>query len=119
MIIRGPLPALDERAQRRIARSALENDCAVVINVEQHLMPGVVRQLRHGGAKVALWFPDSLVNKAEVFRSAAAMLNNLRPGGIESINARLCEAAGAGAAIVTDCLDHWHRLGRAHTRREN
>ena len=32
-IIRGALPALDERAQRRIARSALENDCAVVITV--------------------------------------------------------------------------------------
>ena len=212
LIIRGALPALDERAQRRIARSALENDCAVVITVEQQLMPGVVSQLRRDGAKVALWFPDSLVNlgrqlvllapydalffkdpylvrrlramlglpvyylpeacvsrsslplgtpgtdrhlviagnmypsrirllervlaagiplrlygpgfprwagqtplrdvhagrcvfeaeKAEVFRSAVAVLNNLHPGEIEGVNARLFEAAGAGAAIVTE-----------------
>lgn len=212
LIIRGALPALDERAQRRIARSGLENDCEVVITVEQHLLPDVVHQLRRGGAKVALWFPDSLVNlgrqlvllapfdalffkdpylvrrlramlalpvfylpeacpsrsfpplgtpgsdrhlviagnmypsrirllerllaagiplrlygpafprwagqtplrnvhagrcvfeaeKAEVFRSAVAVLNNLHPGEIEGVNARLFEAAGAGAAIVTE-----------------
>jgi spore maturation protein CgeB len=211
-IIRGALPALDERAQRRIARSALDHDCAVVISVEQRLMPDVVRQLRRDGAKVALWFPDSLVNlgrqlvllapydalffkdpylvrrlrvmlglpvfylpeacvsrsspalgtpgtdrhlviagnmypsrirllerllaagiplrlygpgfprwagrtplrdvhagrcvfgegKAEVFRSAVAVLNNLHPGEIEGVNARLFEAAGVGAAIVTE-----------------
>jgi spore maturation protein CgeB len=212
MIIRRALPGLDERAQRRIARSALENDCAAVINVEQDLLPSVVRQIRRGGAKVALWFPDSLANlgrqlvllapydalffkdpylvrrlratlglpvfylpeacasrssplpgtpgadrhlviagnmypsrirllervlaagiplrlygpgfprwagptplravhagrcifeaeKAEVFRSAVAVLNNLHPGEIESVNARLFEAAAAGAAIVTE-----------------
>lgn len=211
-IIRGTLPALDEFGQRRIARSALENDCAVVITVEQTLFPGVVRQLRRDGAKVALWFPDSLVNlgrqlvllapydvlffkdpylvrrlratlglpvfylpeacsarsspslgtpgtdrnlviagsmypsrirllerllaagiplrlygpafprwagptplravhagrcifeaeKARVFRSAVAVLNNLHPGEIEGVNARLFEAAGVGAAIVTE-----------------
>ena len=211
-IVRKALPALDERGQQRIARSALENDCEVVITVEQHLMAGAVRQLRRGGAKVALWFPDSLVNlgrqlvllasydalffkdpylvrrlratlglpvfylpeacsargspslgtpgtdrhlviagnmypsrirllerllaagiplrlygpgfprwagptplravhagrcifqveKAEVFRSAVAVLNNLHPGEIEGVNARLFEAAGAGAAILTE-----------------
>jgi len=40
--------------------------------------------------------------KAEVFRSAVAVLNNLHPAEIESANARLFEAAGAGAAIVTE-----------------
>jgi spore maturation protein CgeB len=60
--VRNLLPALDERAQRRVARAALEHECEIVINTEQRLMPGVVRQLRACGAKVALWFPDPMTN---------------------------------------------------------
>ena len=62
MISNRALPALDERAQRRIVRAALDNECEIVITVEQRLMPDVVRQLRRNGAKVALWFPDSVLN---------------------------------------------------------
>jgi hypothetical protein len=36
--------------------------------------------------------------KARVFRSAAAVLNNLHPAEISGVNARLFEAAGSGAA---------------------
>jgi spore maturation protein CgeB len=212
MIIRNALPALDERAQLHIARAALNAECEIVINVEQRLMPGVVRQLRRNGIKVALWFPDALVNmgrqlmllapydavfvkepllvdrlrasldlplfylpeacnprwhrplvapgtepylviagsmypsrilllerllasgiplrlygarfprwvgktplrevhagrpifgeeKARVFRSAAGVLNTVHPGEIYGVNARLFEAAGCGAAILTE-----------------
>jgi spore maturation protein CgeB len=62
MTIRSALPALDERAQLHIARAARHAECEIVINLEQRLMPGVVRQLRRDGIKVALWFPDALVN---------------------------------------------------------
>jgi spore maturation protein CgeB len=62
MTIRNALPALDERAQLRIARATLHAECEIVINLEQQLMPGVVRQLRRNGIKVAMWFPDALVN---------------------------------------------------------
>jgi spore maturation protein CgeB len=62
MIIRNALPGLDERAQLHIARAALHAECEIVINLEQRLMPGVVRQLRRNGIKVAMWFPDALVN---------------------------------------------------------
>jgi hypothetical protein len=55
------LPGLDERAQRRIARSALDSECELVITVEQRIMPGVVSLLRRNGAKVAVWFTDALV----------------------------------------------------------
>jgi O-antigen/teichoic acid export membrane protein len=40
--------------------------------------------------------------KARVFRSAAGVLNNLHPGEIDSVNARLFEAAGCGAAVLTE-----------------
>jgi spore maturation protein CgeB len=60
--IRPLLPALDERMQERIVRTALDNECEIVINLEQRLMPGVVERLRRHGAKVALWFPDPLTN---------------------------------------------------------
>ena len=58
MAIRNALPALDERAQLRIARAALHAECEIVINLEQRLMPGVVRELQRNGIKVAMWFPD-------------------------------------------------------------
>ena len=59
MTIRNALPALDERAQLHIVRAALRAECEIVINLEQRLMPGVVRQLRRNGIKVAMWFPDA------------------------------------------------------------
>jgi spore maturation protein CgeB len=210
--IKNALPALDERIQRRIAYAALHAECEIVINVEQRLMPGVVRELRRGGAKVVLWFPDALLNmgrqfmllapydavfvkephlvdslravldlplfylpeacnprwhrpvatagtephlvlagnmypsrilllerllasgiplrvygggfprwagdtplrrvhtgryvfeteKARVFRSATAVLNTMHPAEIDGVNARLFEAAGCGAAVLTE-----------------
>jgi spore maturation protein CgeB len=206
------LPRLDERRQQRIARSALDNECEIVISIEERILPGVVRTLRRGGAKVALWFTDALVgmgrqtmllprydaifvkdpylvhrlrsvldlpvfylpeacnpryhrplatpgtdkhlviagnmypsrirllerllaegvplklygpgfprwvgqtalrqvhtgrlifgeDKARVFGSAAAVLNNLHPTEVNSVNARLFEAAGSGAAVLTE-----------------
>jgi spore maturation protein CgeB len=40
--------------------------------------------------------------KARVFRSAAGVLNNLHPGEISGVNARLFEAAGCGAAVLCE-----------------
>jgi spore maturation protein CgeB len=40
--------------------------------------------------------------KAQVYRSAAAVLNNLHPAEINGVNARLFEAAGCGAAVLTE-----------------
>jgi spore maturation protein CgeB len=40
--------------------------------------------------------------KARIFGSAAGVLNNLHPGEIHSVNARLFEAAGSGAAVLTE-----------------
>lgn len=41
-------------------------------------------------------------DKARVYRSAAGVLNNLHPAEIEGVNARLFEAAGCGAAVLTE-----------------
>jgi spore maturation protein CgeB len=211
-LVRNSLPAADQRLQQRIVRRALRTGCEAVIVTEQRLMPGIVRQLRSNGAKVALWFPDSLLNmgrqlmlisdydvvflkdpyvvrrlrsvldvpvhylpeacnprwhrplvtpgsepylvlagnmypsrirllerlvshgipirlyggrfprwvgntplrefhagrcvfleeKAKIYRSAAGVLNNLHPAEVEGVNARLFEAAGCGAAVLTE-----------------
>lgn len=206
------LPGLDARLQQRIARAAEAARCELVISVDGRLLPETVARLRRSGARVALWFPDALVNmgravmllapydalffkephlverlaattdlpvyylpeacnprwhrprvkagtepylvlagnlypsrvrllehlaakgipvrvyggglprwlgdtpvrgmytgrtvlgaeKARVFRSAAGVINNLHPAEVAGVNARLFEAAGCGAAVLTE-----------------
>jgi len=67
LAIRNALPALDERAQRRVTTAALRAGCEIVINTDQGLMPAVVRDLRRAGMKVALWFPDHVVSMGRQF----------------------------------------------------
>jgi spore maturation protein CgeB len=62
MVIRNAVTSLDERAQRHIAAAALDAECEIVINLEQRLMPAVVRRLQRNGTKVGMWFPDAVVN---------------------------------------------------------
>jgi len=57
-------PDIDERAQRRIARSAHEAECEVVINIDLRLMPDIVARIRRGGARVIFWFPDPVTHLA-------------------------------------------------------
>ncbi len=212
MLARMALPSLDEKAQRRIARAALDAACEVVINIDSRLMPSTVTRLKRGGARVAFWFPDAVTNlgrelmllspydalffkephivdrlravlnlpvhylpeacnprwhrplvpagtepyfvvagnsypvrvklldrlinkgiplrlygvgipswvgdtpvravhagryisreeKAQVFRSAAGVLNTMHPGEVAGVNVRLFEAAGCGAAVLTE-----------------
>ena len=40
--------------------------------------------------------------KAQVFRSAAGVLNSMHPAEISGVNVRLFEAAGSGAAVITE-----------------
>ena len=40
--------------------------------------------------------------KAQVFRSAAGVLNTMHPGEVAGVNARLFDAAGCGAAVLTE-----------------
>ena len=58
VLARQAMPSLDERAQRRIARAALDAGCEVIINVEAGLAPWVVRKLTRNRIRVAMWFPD-------------------------------------------------------------
>ncbi len=211
-LTRQALPRLDERAQDRIVRAALDVGCEIVINVDAHLAPRAVSRLKSSGARVAFWFPDHVANlgrqlmllapydaiffkepcltdrlratlglpvyylpeacnprwhrpvtqagtepclviagsmypsrvrlldrliakgiplrlygggfprwigetparavhtghyvareeKARVFRSAAGVLNNIHPAEMSGVNARLFEAAGCGAAVLTE-----------------
>jgi hypothetical protein len=205
-------PALDARGQSRISEAAGSAGCEIVISLDDRLLPETVARLRRQGARVALWYPDAVVNlgraimllapydafyfkephlvdrlrataglpvwylpqacnprwhrplvpagtepylviagnlypsrvrlleqlaakgipvrvyggaiprwlgdspvrgmhagravfcedKARVFRSAAGVLNNLHPAEVAGVNTRLFEAAGAGAAVLTE-----------------
>jgi spore maturation protein CgeB len=41
-------------------------------------------------------------DKARVFRSAAGVLNTMHPAEVAGVNSRLFEAAGCGAAVLTE-----------------
>jgi len=56
------LPHLDQRAQRRIVRTAAEAKCELIISVDARLMPESVNRLKRNGARVALWFPDHVAS---------------------------------------------------------
>jgi hypothetical protein len=67
LAVRNALPALDERAQRRVTTAALRAGCEIVINTDQGLMPAIVRDLRRAGVKAALWFPDHVMSMGRQF----------------------------------------------------
>lgn len=48
--------------------------------------------------------------KADVFRSAAGVLNNLHPAELTSVNCRLFEAAGSGGAVLCEDRAALHEL---------
>lgn len=70
--------------------------------------------VRAYGSPIPRWIGDSPVRrihagysivtqeKARVFRSAAGVLNNLHPAEVEGVNMRLFEAAGCGAAVLSE-----------------
>jgi spore maturation protein CgeB len=70
--------------------------------------------LRVYGPRWASWLRSELLRpsytgqylarheKARVFRSAGVVLNTLHPGEMASVNCRLFEAAGCGAAVLTE-----------------
>jgi spore maturation protein CgeB len=211
-VARQAMPRLEDRAQQRIVKAALDADCEAVISLDAHLMPRTVTRLQCAGIRTAFWFPDAVSNlgrqlmllapydalffkdphivdrlratldlpvyylpeacnprwhrplcpagtqpylvvagnmypsrvkllerlmskgiplqlygtefprwigdtparkvhtgrcvfradKAQVFRSAAGVLNTMHPAEIIGVNARLFEAAGCGAAVITE-----------------
>jgi spore maturation protein CgeB len=61
-LARQALTSVDEWAQRKIVRAALNAECEVIISVDARIMPRTVTCLKSSGARVALWFPDSPAN---------------------------------------------------------
>jgi len=66
------------------------------------------------GGTIPRWLPESPVRdvhtgrtilreeKARIFRSAAGVLNTMQLGEVAGVNSRLFEAAGCGAAVLTE-----------------
>ncbi|MFD2766140.1 CgeB family protein [Micromonospora eburnea] len=53
---------VEARAQRHLARRALEHECDAVISTDSNLTPNTVSELRRNKVPVALWFPDCVAN---------------------------------------------------------
>ncbi|WP_018640446.1 CgeB family protein [Parafrankia elaeagni] len=70
--------------------------------------------LRIYGAAIPRWITDERIrrahtgkyiartDKARIFRRAVGVLNNMHPAEINGVNSRLFEAAGCGAAVLTE-----------------
>lgn len=119
-----PAHYLPEACNPSWHRPPAESDWRPVVVIAGNMYPTRIRLLerlaRTGlplelyGPRPAKWLPaDTLASqhtgsyiarseKAKVFRSAAVVLNTLHPTEMESMNCRLFEAAGCGAAVLTE-----------------
>jgi spore maturation protein CgeB len=80
--------------------------------LERLIAKGIPVKL-YGGA-IPRWLPESPIrdahagraifreDKARIFRSAAGVLNTMQLGEVTGVNSRLFEAAGCGAAVLTE-----------------
>jgi spore maturation protein CgeB len=113
MLARQAVPRLDERAQRRIVRSALAAGCEVVINIDARLMPSSVAQLKRAGVRVAFWYPDAVVNMGRQLMLLAPYdaLFFKEPHVVERLRANLDLPV---YYLPQGCNPRWHRpLGPA------
>jgi spore maturation protein CgeB len=119
-----PVYYLPEACNPRCHRPAVPAGTDPYLVVAGNMYPSRVRLLerlvtkgipvRVYGSAIPRWIVGSPVcdihaghpifteEKARVFRSAAGVLNNLHPAEVTGVNARLFEAAGSGAAVLTE-----------------
>ena len=108
MIARMAFAGIDERAQRRIARAALEAECEVVINIDLRLMPDIVTRIKRGGARVVFWFPDPVTHLARQLMVLGPYdaLYFKEPHIVDRLRANL----GLPVYYLPEaCNPHWHR----------
>ena len=119
-----PVYYLAEACNDRWHRSDLQQGTDPVIVVAGNMYPSrlllLERLLDEGiplrayGPGFPRWVTDSPVfevhrgryvarrEKADIFRQAAAVLNNLHPGEVDGVNCRLFEATGSGAVVLAE-----------------
>jgi spore maturation protein CgeB len=119
-----PVYYLPEACNPRFHRPGVRAGTEPYLVIAGNMYPSRVRLLerliakgipvRAYGGPVPRWITDSPVRgihagrsvwaqeKADVFRSAAGVLNNLHPAEVAGVNARLFEAAGSGAAVLAE-----------------
>ena len=119
-----PVYYLPEACNPRCHRPAVPAGTEPYLVIAGNMYPSRVRLLerliakgipvRAYGSAIPRWIVGSPVRdihaghaifteeKARVFRSAAGVLNNLHPAEVTGVNARLFEAAGSGAAVLTE-----------------
>jgi spore maturation protein CgeB len=112
--------ACNPRWHRPVAQAGTEPCLVIAGNMYPSRVRLLERMIAKGipvkvyGSAIPRWIGDSPVRdihaghpifaeeKARIFRSAAAVLNTMHPSEINGVNARLFEAAGCGAAVLTE-----------------
>jgi spore maturation protein CgeB len=119
-----PVYYLPEACNPRFHRPMVPAGTEPYLVIAGNMYPSRVRLLerliakgipvRAYGSPMPRWITDSPVRgihagrsvwtqeKADVFRSAAGVLNNLHPAEVSGVNARLFEAAGSGGAVLAE-----------------
>jgi spore maturation protein CgeB len=119
-----PVYYLPQACNPRWHRPLVQAGTEPYLVIAGNMHPGRVRVLEHliakgipvklyGGA-IPRWIPESPIrdahtgrtilreDKARIFRSAAGVLNTMQLGEVTGVNSRLFEAAGCGAAVLTE-----------------
>ena len=112
--------ACNPRWHRPLVQAATEPYLVIAGNMYPSRMRVLERLIVKGipvkvyGGPFSRWLPESPVrdahvgraifreDKARVFRSAAGVLNTMQLGEVDGVNSRLFEAAGCGAAVLTE-----------------
>ncbi len=119
-----PLFYLPQACNPRLHRPLTEPGTEPYLVIAGNMYPSRVRllerlhakglPLRLYGADFPRWIGDTPLrqvhtgqivlgeDKARVFRSAVAVLNTMHPAEVNGVNSRLFEAAGSGAAVLTE-----------------
>jgi hypothetical protein len=112
---RQAVPRLDERAQRRIVRNALEAGCQVVINIDARLMPSAVAQLKQAG-RLSQKAPNAECNRLVSMRSTLGCFASQAENVILKRDVRITVPSTTGQAtqrcVVLQGQSTWLRPAR-------
>jgi spore maturation protein CgeB len=64
MLARMAFPSVDTKAQLSLARTAIDEGCELIINVDPRIMPDVISRMQREGMRTACWFTDTVSHLA-------------------------------------------------------
>ncbi|WP_166805322.1 glycosyltransferase [Cryobacterium sp. TMT4-10] len=102
------LPRQDALLQRHLIAQERDFKPDVILTTDRTIQPAVVRELRSGGAKIALWFPDHVSNmgRHDLFLAGYDRIFFKNPVLVR----QLTSIHGVAATYMPEaCNPSWHR----------